>query len=172
MKEEKAFRLSVTLGLGEMDKLHTTVRRKVFSLLISYFFFSGFSWLVSKIFFVSFFLEIPVAGYDFLPLLFSKFSVCFIAVFLRGSTMILLPSHHVVLYSQYKAVIDSRKTLIHRTCLVFLFFWSTTISARFWIQCLQSYVKKQIEIMFTRSMRLRGQGPLIVIAQLAIRVYE
>jgi hypothetical protein len=132
MKEEKAFRLSVTLGLGEMDKLHITVKRKVFSrfssflLLISYSFFygsiSGFSWWVSKIFFVSFFLEIPVAGYDFLRKLFSKFSVCFIAVFLRGSTMILLPSHHVVLYSQYKAVIDSRKKLIHRTCLVFLFF--------------------------------------------------
>jgi hypothetical protein len=76
MKEEKASRLSVTLGLGEMDKLHITVKRKVFSrfssflLLISYFFFygsiSGFSWWVSKIFFVSFFLEIPVAGYDFL----------------------------------------------------------------------------------------------------------
>jgi hypothetical protein len=45
MKEEKASRLSVTLGLGEMDKLHITVKRKVFSrfssflLLISYFFF-------------------------------------------------------------------------------------------------------------------------------------
>jgi len=115
-----------------MEKLHTTVKRKIFSrfcsflLLISYIFFygsiSGFSWWVSKIFFVSYFLEIPVAGYDFLRVLFSKLSVCFIAVFLRGSTMILLPSHHVVRYSQYKVVVDSRKKLIHRTCLVFLFF--------------------------------------------------